>query len=268
MWLNRKEDIRLWTQQWQGERFADGRPKVSDDLLARMRLVTVEEAWGVMREKGYRHQYAGDWQILHPESVLVGRAVTCTLVPTRPDLHAVVQDWGAQQGSVGLHNSFVIDTLVEDDVVVVDLFGKVKDGTFAGDNLGTAVAQKTRAGMVIDGGVRDVIRMGEIPNLNAFHRGIDASAIADVCLSSVNAPTRIGPATVLPGDIVLGSISGVVFIPAHLAEEVVVRSERIRKMDEWGQLRIREGVYTSGEIDGGWTDAMKAEFDTWLVDNP
>lgn len=267
MWLNRKEDILHWTREWTGERFDDGRPRVPDSLLERMKLVTVEEAWGVVKGHGYRFQYAGNWQILHPDQVLVGRAVTCTLIPSRPDLHAVVQDWGKERGSVGFHNSFVIDTLVENDVVVVDMFGKVKDGTFAGDNLGTAIANKTKAGMVIDGGVRDVIRMGEIPHLNAFHRGIDASAIADVCLSSLNGPTRIGEATVLPGDVVLGTIGGVVFVPPHLAEDVCTRSERIRKMDEWGQMRIREGIYTSGQVDGAWTEEMKADFDEWIKTN-
>lgn len=267
MWLNRRDDVERFTRLWTGERSDDGRPRVSDDILKRMELVTVEEAWGVLREHGYKFQYAGDWKMLHDQT-LVGRAVTASYVPTRPDLHALVEEWGKEQGSVGLHNSFVIDKLSQDDVLVVDLYGKIKEGTFAGDNLGTAIAQRTGRGLVVDGGVRDVIRMGEIPNLNVFHRGIDASGIADVCLQYVNGPVRIGVATVLPGDIVLGSRSGVVFVPAPLAEEVVTRSERIRKMDEWGQQRIREGIYNSGQVDGAWTDAMKADFDDWLKDNP
>ncbi len=263
MWLNRQEDIERWTQTWTGERFPNGRPRVPDDILNRMKLVTVEEAWGVLKGHGYKYQYAGNWLNIHPDRVLVGRAVTCSYVPTRPDIHAVVQEWGSQQGSVGLHNSFVIDTLVENDTIVVDLFGKVKDGTFAGDNLGTAIANLTRTGMVIDGGIRDLVRLSEIPEIAIFARGVDASAIADVCLNSLNAPIRIGEATVLPGDVVLGSISGIAFIPPHLAQEVVERSEYIRKQDEWGQMRIREGLYTSGQVDGNWTDAMRADFDAW-----
>lgn len=264
-WLNRKEDIERWTRAWTAERTEDGRPHVPDDLLERMKLVTVEEAWGVLKERGYKHQYDGDWQIVHPERVMVGRAVTCSFVHTRPDLHEVVEEWGKLRGSIGLHNAFVIDTLVENDVLVVDLFGKVREGTFAGDNLGTAIANKTKVGMVIDGGIRDLVRLKEIQNFSMFVRGIDATAIADVTLNSLNAPIRIGMATVLPGDVVLGSASGLVFIPAHLAREVVERSERIRKEDEWGQLRIREGVYTSGQVDGFWNDAMRADFEAWYA---
>jgi len=267
MWLNRGEDIERWTRLWTGERFPDGRPKVSDNVLERMRQVTVEEAWGVLKGHGYKYQYEGNWLNVHQDRILVGRAVTAAFVPTRPDLHSIVEEWGKGRGSVGLHNSFVIDTLVKDDVIVIDLFGKVKDGTFAGDNLGTAIANKTGTGMVIHGGIRDLLRVREIPGIAIFARGIDASAIADVSMNSLNAPVRIGEATVLPGDVVLGSVSGVVFIPPHLAQEVVERSELIRKQDEWGQMRIRESKYTSGQVDGNWNDEMRADFAAWHEEN-
>lgn len=266
MFLNNTDEILAITQLNPFDRFPNGRPRVPDDLLIRMREVTVEEAWGTMKQAGYEYQYAGDWLNIHPERTLVGRAVTATFVPARPDLHAVIEAWGKQQGSVGLHNSFVIDTLVPDDVVVVDLFGKVKDGTFAGDNLGTAIANKTRTGMIIDGGIRDLVRLKEIPDFSIFARGVDASAIKDVTLAGLNCAIRIGNATVLPGDIVLGSCSGVVFIPPHLVQTVVENSERIRREDFWGQMRIREGKYTSGQVDGNWTDEMREDYNNWKVD--
>jgi 4-hydroxy-4-methyl-2-oxoglutarate aldolase len=264
MWLNRYEDIVRWTRLNPFERFPDGRPRVPDDILERMKLVTVEEAWGVLKGHGYKFQYEGNWLNVHPDRVMVGRAVTASYVHTRPDLHEIVQEWGNERGSVGLHNSFVIDTLVENDVIVVDLYGKIKEGTFAGDNLGTAIANRSKTGMVIHGGIRDLAGLQKIPDIGIFVRGVDASGIADVTLNSMNAPIRIGEATVLPGDVVLGTCSGVVFIPPHLAQEVVERSERIRREDEWGQMRIREGKYTSGEVDGNWTDEMRADFATWF----
>lgn len=263
MFLNNKDEILAITHLNPFERSPDGRPRVPDDLLRRMKDVTVEEAWGVMKQAGYEYQYAGDWLNIHPDRTLVGRAVTATFVPSRPDFHSVVESWGTQKGSVGLHNSFVIDTLVENDVVVIDLFGKVKDGTFAGDNLGTAIANKTRTGMIIDGGIRDLVRLKEIPDIAIFARGVDASAIKDVTLAGLNCAIRIGTATVLPGDVVLGSSSGVVFIPPHLVSLVVESSERIRKEDAWGQMRIREGKYTAGQVDGNWTDGMREDYANW-----
>jgi 4-hydroxy-4-methyl-2-oxoglutarate aldolase len=262
--LNRRDDILAITQSNPFDRFPNGRPKVPDDLLERMREVTVEEAWGVCKKHGYHYQHtAGDWMNVHPELVLVGRAVTCTYAPTRPDLHEVVEEWAKEQGSVGLHNSFVIDTLVEGDVIVVDLFGKVKEGTFAGDNLGTAIANKTKRGMIIDGGIRDLMRLSEIPDVAIFARGVDASAIKDVTLTGLNCPIRIGGATVLPGDVVLASVSGIIFIPPQLVQEVVETSERVRREDYWGQMRIREGKYTSGQVDGNWNDEMRADYAEW-----
>ena len=266
MYLNRYEDILSITRLNPYERFPDGRPKVPDDILRRMREVTVEEAWGTLKSHGYNHQDEGNWLNIHPDRVLVGRAVTASYVHTRPDLHEVVEEWGRAQGRVGLHNSFVIDTLEENDTIVVDLFGKVKEGTFAGDNLGTAIANRSHTGMVIDGGIRDLVRLSDIPDIAIFARGVDASGIAEVTLNIFNGPIRIGNATVLPGDVVLGTVGGVVFIPPHLALEVVEKSEDIRKRDEWGQIRIREGRYTSGQVDGNWTDEMKDDFEKWMID--
>ena len=187
-WLNRKEDIELWTRKNPFERFPNGRPCVPDAILERMKQVSVEEAWGVLKGHGYNHQYEGNWLNIHPDQVMVGRAVTAAFVHTRPDMHEVVEEWGKAQGSIGLHNAFVIDTLVENDVLVVDLFGKIKEGTFAGDNLGTAIANKTRTGMIIDGGIRDLARLREIEDFGIFVRGFDATGIAETTLLSLNAP--------------------------------------------------------------------------------
>ena len=245
------------------ERFPDGRPMVPDDLLERMKKVTTEEAWGVCRRNGYNFQFEGNWLNLHPEKPLVGRAVTCVFMPTRPDVHAVVEEEGKNEGRIGGQNSWVIDTLLPNDVIVVDLFGKIQDGTFAGDNLSTAIHSRSRTGMVIDGGIRDVQRIYEIEEFGVFVRGLDPTAIANVTLMGINVPIRIGGATVLPGDVVLGTREGVIFIPPHLAQNVVERSEEIRLRDEFGHQRIREGIYTPGQIDRAWPPEIEEDFAAW-----
>ncbi len=263
MHLTSKDNILAITSEWKGERDAAGRPLVPDDILARMEKVTTEEAWGVCKRAGYSFQFTGNWTTLHPEKVLVGRAVTCRWVPRRPDVHDSIDRQGEKDSRVGFQNSWVIDELVEGDVLVVDLFGKVKDGTFAGDNLATAIQQNTHRGLVVDGGVRDVQRMLQLDDFNAFVRGYDPTAILDVSMPEINGVTRIGEATCVPGDVVLGTVEGLIFIPPHLAEEVVTTSERIRLKDEFGQQRIREGVYTPGEVDREFSDEMNADFERW-----
>jgi len=259
------EDMIQMTHLNPFERFADGRPMVPDDLLERMKLVTTEEAWATLYHAGYPRQFEANWRETHPGTITVGRAVTAQFLPHRPDLHDVVQATGVAEGrgSAGGQNSWIIESLQLNDVMVVDIFGKVKDGTVVGDNLGTAVARRTQAGAVIDGGVRDFQGLIQLNKVNIYMRGMDPTGIADVTLAGLNIPIRIGGATVMPGDVVLGTPTGVLFIPPHLAQKVVEESEDVRVRDEFGKSRLAEGVYTSGEIDSPWNDTIKADFENW-----
>ena len=265
MIFNSPERIAALTPLNLFERFSDGRPRVPDDILERMRKVTNDEAWGVVeRGHGYHFQFEGNWLNLHPDRVLVGRAVTVRMVPLRHDLQGVVEAEGLRDGRSGGQNTWVIDTLQPGDVLVVDLFGKIEDGTFIGDNLGTAIAARAGTGLVVDGGIRDLERVYQLPDFNVFCRGVHPSAILDVTLAEVNGPIRIGNATVMPGDVVLGAREGVSFVPPHLAEEVVTRSEDVRQRDVFGKSRIADGIYTSGQIDVSvWADEIEADYVGW-----
>src|SRR5262245_51657157 len=85
-----KEQLIALTAEWKGERFPDGRPKAPDSLLDRLKLVTLEEAWAVLRNNNYNFQYEDGWQTINPDSVLVGRAVTATFMPGRPDIQRAI----------------------------------------------------------------------------------------------------------------------------------------------------------------------------------
>jgi 4-hydroxy-4-methyl-2-oxoglutarate aldolase len=260
-----KEDLIKYTPQWKGERFPDGRPKVSDELLKRMREVAIEEAWAVCGRHGFNSQFEGKWVVTGKNPVLVGRAVTACFHPVRPDVNEVINRQGKQDGRIGGQNSWVIDTLVKGDVIVADLMGKITDGTFMGDNLANSIWAKTGGnGVVIDGGARDLEGVEEIPDFTTFTRGWDPSFIKDTMLMGINAPIRIGRAAVMPGDVVLGKKEGVIFIPAHLAQEVVETSEVIRLRDQFGHQRLREGKYTPGQIDRAWTPEIEKDFTEWL----
>ncbi|MFC1551102.1 RraA family protein [Candidatus Latescibacterota bacterium] len=264
-----KEDLIRFTAEWEGERFPDGRPKVPDSILERMKNVEIEEAWGVLRGAGYRYQFEAGWQNLHPERVLVGRAVTGAFLPQRPDVHNAIRDIGKEQGrtQAGGQNSWVIDILEKDDVIVIDLFDKIFEGTYAGGNLANSIWSKTGTGMVVAGGVRDLGQINRLPDFSVFIRGADPTGIGGVTLISINAPTRIGRTTVMPGDVVLGTIEGVIFIPAHLAENVVDRAEVVNMRDTFGFERLHDGTYTPGEIDSRWSEVIEEDFSQWLKAN-
>ncbi|HEU0141838.1 MAG TPA: RraA family protein [Bryobacteraceae bacterium] len=260
-----KEQRIEFTREWKGERFPDGRPKVPDEVLQRLKTATAEEAWSVLRSERYFNQFEGGWQIVNSgPGRMVGRVVTAVFLPARPDVNAVIDDYGKKEGRVGRgQNSWVIDTLVPGDVLVVDLFGKIKDGTFAGDNLATSIFTKSKNGLVVNGGIRDVSGISEIQGFRAYVRGVDPSAIAGVTMMGINVPIRIREATVMPGDVVVSDPEGLTFIPAHLAEKVADSSELTQLRDKWGHQMLRSGKYTPGEIDARWSKEMVAEFNRW-----
>jgi 4-hydroxy-4-methyl-2-oxoglutarate aldolase len=262
------EQIKALTPEWKGERTADGRPHVSDKLLARLKAVRLEEAWGILRNKGYMNQFEGEWIVLHPDSAMTGRAVTAQYLPLRPDVDKLVKEKGKAESRIGAPNSWPIDVLQQGDIYIADSYGKVVDGTLIGDNLGNAIYAKSARGVIFYGAVRDMEGLAEIKGFNAWIKGYDPSYIQQMMLGGINVPIRIGRATVLPGDAVLAKKGGVVFIPAHLLEEVVLNAEFIALRDAFGHQRLREGKYTPGQIDTQWTDAIKKDFLKWLDDNP
>ena len=260
-----KKELIQYTPKWTGERFEDGRPKVSDDLLERMKEVSIEEAWSVCNRHGFLNQFEGNWVITRDDPVLVGRAVTAFFQPKRPDVDSVTTAQGKADGRIGGQNSWIIDTIVEKDVIVVDLMGKVIDGTFLGDNLANSIWVKSGGtGVVIDGGARDIEGVLDIPGFPIYNRGWDPSYLKNTTLMGINTPIRIGRAAVMPGDVVLGKQEGVIFIPAHLAREVVESSEIIRLRDQFGHQRLREKKYTPGQIDRKWTEDIEKDFHNWL----
>jgi regulator of RNase E activity RraA len=254
------------TRAWQGERFEDGRPKVPDTVIERMGAVSAEQAWGTLRGAGFNLQFEGGWLQFNPsEKRMVGRAVTAVFMPVRPDVNEVINAHAKDEKRVARgQNSWVIDTLVPGDVLVVDLFGKIDGGTFIGDNLATSIFSKSRNGIVVDGSVRDLTGIQEIKGFTGFVRGYHPSAIRDVMLMGINVPIRIGNVTVMPGDVVVSDPEGITFVPPQMAEKVAEQAEMTQMRDEWGHTMLREGRYTPGQIDSRWSQEMEQEFQRWL----
>jgi len=266
-----KDELIALTYLWKGERFADGRPKVPDDILRRMKSVSVEEAWAVLKNAGYGYQVAEDWQVINPDSVLVGRAVTATFMPARPDVWGIIDSVGKKAGKKG-QNTWAVDLLVKGDVYVADQFGAHRNGPTIGDNVGNAIYAKTGNGIVYDGAIRDVEGLKEIGGFTSYYTSYDPSyhnppGDLNTMIVGINHPTRIRTVTVMPGDVVLGKLGVVIFIPPHLAEKVVTTSEIVRLRDMFGHQRLREGKYTAGQIDNRWTDEIEKDFSKWLNDH-
>jgi 4-hydroxy-4-methyl-2-oxoglutarate aldolase len=262
-----REQMIEYTAQNPFDRFEDGRPKVPEALIEKCKGLSAEEVWAVLPGEKFRNQYEGNWQILHPDKRLVGRAVTAQFMPYRPDVGEVAEAHARARGN-GLDrdsaNQRVIDTLQPGDVLVVDLFGKIEQGTLVGDNLATAIFGFSKTGFVVDGAIRDLDGISEI-DMTAYFRGVHPTPIGNVMLTGVNVPVRIGNATVMPGDVVFGDREGVYFIPPQLVKKVLDKADETHIHDEWTKMKLLTGKYKSGEIYPSPRDpALKKEYEEYL----
>lgn len=263
------EEVVALTSEWTGERFADGRPKVPDSILDRMKNINLEEAWSVLRGKGFEWQYEGRFKLVHLDetATMVGRALTATFVPKRPDLDKALTEKGHAAGHVGGRNSWPIDMLQKRDVYVANSFASFEGGPIIGGNLATAIYRNSGNGVVFDGSVRDIAQMETMEGFKAWVRDWHPSYNYDNMLVEINRPARIGTMLCLPGDVVLSKRQGVMCIPPHLAELVCKTGELVQLRDMFGFQRIKEGTYTPGQIDQRWSDGMEKDFSTWLNDH-
>jgi 4-hydroxy-4-methyl-2-oxoglutarate aldolase len=262
-----KANLIALTPKWNGERFPDGRPRVSDELLERLKSITLEQAWSVLKGEGYNHQLEQGWETIHTGKVLVGRVLTAQFMPLRPEIRKELEKEGENAGRIGDMVSWPIDQLKKGDVYVADSYGKHNDGPIIGDNLATSIITKSGNGVVFNGTVRDVEGLRGIPGFTSFFRGSHPSYQQEMMLTGINVPIRIGPVTVVPGDVVLGKQDGVMFIPPHLVEKVVKAGELVQLKDQFGHQRLKEGKYTPGQIDGKWTTEIENDFAAWRKTN-
>lgn len=262
-----KEELIYLTSEWKGERFADGRPKISDQLIERAKKIMIDDAWTALKNEGYLNQFEGNWKTVNSEPI-VGRALTAVYMPGRPDVEKKIKERGAAQGRKGNTNSWPIEILQKGDVYVADAFGKISGGPIMGSTLANSIYSKSGNGVVFNGAARDLIEIQNIKGFNAFVRDWHPSFTEEMVLMGLNSPTRIGNVMVMPGDLVIANAEGVLFIPAHLAEQVVSVGEFVVRKDKFGFEMVKSGRYATGDIDSQWTDEIKTAFLKWLDGHP
>lgn len=262
-----KEELTFLTSEWKGARFPDGRPKISDDLIERAKHVGLDDAWQVLKVSGYLNQFEGEWKTLNDETI-TGRVVTAMFMPNRPDLEKNIKDRGVKQGRVGNTNTWPIAVLSKGDVFVADAFGKINGGTLVGSTLGNSIFAKSGNGVILNGAARDVAGLEEIKGFNAFVKDFHPSFMEEMLLMGLNTPIRIGHAIVMPGDLVIAAKIGVLFIPAHLAEQVISTAEFVVRRDKFAFEVIKSGKYSGGQLDNEWSAEMKTDFLKWMERHP
>lgn len=265
------EELIHFTPEWQGERFSDGRPRVSDEVLEAVRkYVSLTFAWGVLKGHGYRWQFLRGFESTLPREKMVGRAVTALYVPRRPDLRQLMLNHGHEEGEIGDMISWPIDRLVEGDVYVADVFGKLVDGPIIGERLASSIFANSANGVVHNAAVRDLDAIERITGMNVYHRGFDPTHASPetIMLLGINCPMRMNDITIMPGDVVLAEGGCVVFIPPHLAEYTAFSGMIEVYRDLFSVERMKTRTYTPGQIDGKWSDEIQDDFYDWLDRQP
>ena len=137
-----------------------------------------------------------------------------------------------------------------------------------GSTLANAIYSKSGNGVVFNGAARDLQEIKNIKGFNAFVLDFHPSFLEEMVLMGLNTPIRIGNAMVLPGDLVIAQREGVLFVPAHMAEQVISTAEFVIRKDQFGFEMVRSGRYTTGQIDSQWSDEIKTDFLKWLDQHP
>lgn len=244
------------------------RPRVTDAQLQRLKELPIEAVWGAIQGKGYRQCFITGFKMTQPNVKMVGRALTMRYLPVRPDLEEAVKqlakegDWDFQ------FNVRAGEETNPGDVIVVELAGAVDRATFMGDVTGTGILMRGAAGVVIDGGLRDLNEFLPMKDLPVYYQGAHASAMADQIGVEWNAPVRIGGVTVLPGDVVIGDSSGVLFFPPQLADEVIKAAENTVYTENFKREMIRSKKYRTRDIYPRLSPEMEKVFEEWKKQHP
>ena len=231
-------------------RFPGGRPMIPAtilDTIRKMDIQVVEAIGSIPRE--YANQYEDGWKSIIPGKKLVGRAFTVQFMPSRPDLVAGMQSEAEKNNFTGLNNRTTIDMLQKDDLVIVDLYGKVQGGTYVGDKLSYYIWKTTGTGLIVDGGIYLTENISQ-SGMQAFYRGTYPGALSNATVSGINVPIRIGKAVIMPGDLVIGDQDGILAIPPQFVPKLIYNVTRDRRRDVWMKKAFDLGRYKSSDIYG------------------
>jgi regulator of RNase E activity RraA len=245
------------------ERFADGRPKVPDEMLERLQGLVAEEVQAVLPARGFPNQCepAAGWKVLQPAQKMVGRVLTIQFMPARGDVIEVDEADAKARGTAPARNQTAIDMLQPGDVIVADVFGA--EWNFVGNKLAHYIQTTTKNGMIVDGGVYWLERIAGT-GMQAYYKNSLPAQGMRVMVTGINIPVRIGRTLVMPGDVVLADREGLWFIPPQMVKEVVESGELSKARDDWSLMMLGTGKYTSRQIYGPLTPELQQQRDDYV----
>ena len=203
-------------------------------LFDKLMRVGIESAWSLVTAEGYPQNFINELSPLKANTRMVGRARTMRYLPNRKDVREKLYSAGPQL------NYKSAEEAQPGDVLVFDAGGETRAGVSGGV---TTIRFLVRggAGLVIDGAMRDVPELEAMPIQTYMRRG-HASSVAPLMMSvDYQVPVRIGSVTVIPGDILVGESTGILVIPAAIAEKIADRALEHDEEEEFQRQLLLNG---------------------------
>lgn len=264
------EELRASGNTWSPvmDVLAASRPRVTEEQIARLKALPIEAIWGAIQRHKYDRSFVTDFGLTQPDVKMVGSALTMRYLPVRPDLMEAVQTLAKEGNWAYQYNVRAGEDTETGDVIVVELGGMVNRSTFVGDVTGLGIQQRGAAGIVIDGGLRDLSEFLPMKDLPVYYRGTHASAMTDQVGVEWNVPIRIADTTVLPGDVVVGDPSGVLFFPPQYADEVIEAAEDTIYTEDFKREMMQSDKYRARDIYPRLSPELEQKFEEWKKANP
>lgn len=241
-----------------GDSPSPGAAALPPTLRAKLERVPVAGLSGQLRKRGLNNVTIDGVHPLHPGEKLVGTARTLRFVPGREDLFA-------SHGGGYNAQKRTFDAVREGEVIVIEARGEAGSGTL-GDILAIRAHARGAAGIVTDGGVRDLDAVTAV-GIPIYTVGAHPAVLGRKHVPWDHDLTiACGGTTVQPGDVIVGDADGVIVIPPGIAEEVADAALAQEAEDAWVAARVAEGH----PIDGLFpmNTAWRARFDAEATTEP
>jgi 5-oxopent-3-ene-1,2,5-tricarboxylate decarboxylase/2-hydroxyhepta-2,4-diene-1,7-dioate isomerase len=224
-------------------------------LFDKLMRVGLESAWSLVTAEGYPQNFINELTPLKPNTRMVGRARTMRYLPNRKDVREKLYSAGPQL------NYKSAEDAQPGDVLVFDAGGETRAGVSGGVTTIRFLA-RGGAGLVIDGAMRDVPELEAMP-IQTYMRKGHASSVAPLMMSvDYQVPVRIGSVTVIPGDILVGESTGILVIPAAIAEKVANTALEHDEQEEFQRELLLKGESIFG-VYPTMNDATRKRFEEW-----
>ncbi|WP_134728853.1 fumarylacetoacetate hydrolase family protein [Amycolatopsis nivea] len=243
-------------EQAYGDRESAGLPAefvLTEELKTKLTSVGTATLSAQLRKNGYNHVSIDGLGSTRPDTKLIGRARTLRYVPFREDL------FKSHGGGFNAQKR-AIDSLNPGDVLVMEARGEKGTGTI-GDILALRAQVRGAAGIVTDGGVRDLAAVAAL-DIPTYHSGPHPAVLGRRHVPwDVDITIACGGATVQPGDVIVGDSDGVLVIPPHLVEKIADAAIEQERQETF----IAEQVANGESVDGLYpmNEHWKARYAQW-----